>query len=218
MRRFTNVTVFGLMTLMVGAIGPARGLAPQAGALAQADVPAVVLPWRYGRKDSPMIRIRVLALLVLSLALLGTLAAPTLAAPGANSAAAAACEGEGYRNYTDAEGRPFKNAGQCMKHVAHAGTLEEKPFLTIVWVDTGEVGNEFGGTLTGGGLLPGATVWSTITEQGGFVTTLASRVVDSDGTLHTEYGHQPCVLYQAWVFETLDRYGNVIQASAPLPC
>ncbi len=165
-----------------------------------------------------MIRMRVFVLLVVSMVVLGGIATPALAASSGKSAAAAACAGDGYLDFTDAEGRPFKNAGQCMKPVAHAGTLEEKPFLTIVWVDTGEVGGEFGGTLTGGGLLPGATVWVTVTEQGGAVTTMASRVVDSDGTLNTEYGHRPCVFYQAVVFETLDRYGNVIEASAPLPC
>lgn len=140
------------------------------------------------------------------------------AGPGGRSDAAAVCAGDGYLQYVDTQGNPFRNAGQCMKYVASGEALEEKPYLTIVWIDTGEVGGEFGGTLTGAGLQPGATVWVTVTEQGGGVSTVASRVVASDGTINTEYGHRPCVIYESMVFATLDRYGNVIRASAPLPC
>lgn len=66
---------------------------------------------------------RSFALLIMSLALLSTLAAPAMADPGGNAANAAKCENGGYLNYTDADGNPFANTGECVRSAAQGGTL-----------------------------------------------------------------------------------------------
>ena len=45
------------------------------------------------------------------------------AAAGGNAANAAKCEEGGYLYYTDAEGNPFKNEGQCTRYAARGGQL-----------------------------------------------------------------------------------------------
>lgn len=49
------------------------------------------------------------------------------AAPGGNAGASAACENGGYLSYTDANGKAFKNEGQCAKYAAKGGTLVRIP-------------------------------------------------------------------------------------------
>ena len=167
-----------------------------------------------------MIRSRMLALLVASMVVHGIVAAPTMAALGGNADAAANCAGDGYRDYVDAAGDPFKHPGQCMKYVIDGGELLAKnPVFTAVFVDTGEPGGEFEVTLTGAGLLPGASVWVTFLERDGEPgRSETSRIVASDGTLVATIGLQPCGVYEYLRYDTLDRYGNVIEATAPLPC
>ena len=46
-----------------------------------------------------------------------------------SSDAAAACEEEDYLNYTDADSRAFKNAGQCTSYAAQVHTLVPVPVL-----------------------------------------------------------------------------------------
>jgi hypothetical protein len=77
----------------------------------------------------------------------------------------------------------------------------------------------FGGILTGAGLQPGATVCLTITYPDGTFFRDESRIGDSAGKLNAEYGYQPCGgIYSSMLFETLDRDGNPISTSPPLPC
>ena len=61
----------------------------------------------------------------IALSLLATLilAGPVHARAGGNAEASAACEEGGYRNWTDAHGNAFRNAGACVRHAAHGGTL-----------------------------------------------------------------------------------------------
>jgi hypothetical protein len=77
---------------------------------------------------------RLLAILGVSLALLGMLSMTAGAAPSGNAEAKAACENGGYVNYTDADGNPFKNEGQCIKYAAQGNTpvpvVTEDPAVT----------------------------------------------------------------------------------------
>lgn len=57
----------------------------------------------------------------------GLLAGPVAAAPGGNSANAAKCAEGGYLDYTDAQGNPFKNEGQCTSYAARGGQLVPVP-------------------------------------------------------------------------------------------
>jgi hypothetical protein len=94
------------------------------------------------------------------LALLATfaLAGPGLARDGGNSEASAACEDGGYRNWIDAEGNGFRNAGACVRHAAHGGALVPvvvNPF-SVSYRASGTAG--FVATVTGDGLEPGTGV------------------------------------------------------------
>ena len=87
-------------------------------------------------------------------------AVPALATPGGNSAASAACEEGGYVNWTDEAGSPFRNAGACVSHAAHGGTLVPvvvvvNPF-SVVYRASGP--NAFQATVTGSGLEPDSGV------------------------------------------------------------
>jgi hypothetical protein len=100
---------------------------------------------------------------VIALALLATLAiaAPALATSGANAEAAAACQEEGFLDWTDADGNAFRNAGDCVSYAAHGGTLlpvvvdPVNPF-SVSYRASGT--NGFEATVTGSGLEPGSSV------------------------------------------------------------
>ena len=97
-----------------------------------------------------------------TLALLFTLgiSAPVLAGSG-NSAAAAACQGGGYVDWTDAAGNAFRNTGACVSYAAHGGTLVPivvdpvNPF-SVSYRPSGTSG--FDATVTGSGLEPNSSV------------------------------------------------------------
>src|SRR5919112_2794854 len=66
---------------------------------------------------------RILVLLAVVALMVGMLAGPVAASPGGNTANAAKCEEGGYLDYTDAQGNPFKNEGQCTTYAARGGQL-----------------------------------------------------------------------------------------------
>lgn len=77
---------------------------------------------------------RSLALIALVFTMLAAVPASTLAKPG-NSGAAKMCEENGYLGYQDGNGKPFRNAGQCMRYAAQGGTLV--PLIrtvTLTWM------------------------------------------------------------------------------------
>ncbi len=89
---------------------------------------------------------------------------PLAASAQGNSEAAQSCQGEGYLNYTDANGNAFKNAGQCASYAAQGATL-----VPVVIPDPGVVAHlsivatqtrTDGGLMTysGSGLLPGSSI------------------------------------------------------------
>ena len=51
------------------------------------------------------------------------LAAVPSGASANNSEAAKACQQDGYLDWTDADGNPFRNAGACASYVARGGTI-----------------------------------------------------------------------------------------------
>jgi hypothetical protein len=162
---------------------------------------------------------RSFAVLVLSLALLSALAAPTLAAPGGNSAAAAACENGGYLHYTDAAYNSFKNEGQCTRYAAQGGVLTPVAVASFLSAESVQVGAYFATTVTGAGLLPGATVTVTGTLLGGgSIGPVDLGTVSSTGTVNLGPFMSQCGLVTSQVIATLDSNGHVIEDLDPAPC
>jgi hypothetical protein len=88
----------------------------------------------------------------------GLLAGPVAAAPGGNAANAHKCEEGGYLDYTDANGNPFKNEGQCTSYAARGGQLVPVPTgppdISLVQ----NTPDEADGTISGTGFTPNSSV------------------------------------------------------------
>src|SRR5215207_72190 len=78
----------------------------------------------------------------------GVLAGPVAAAPAGNAANAAKCEEGGYLDYTDANGDPFKNEGQCTSYAARGGQLVPVPTTPDISI------NQETSTISGTGFTP----------------------------------------------------------------
>lgn len=95
---------------------------------------------------------RIVSLVTVSLVIVvGLLAVPVAAAPGGNSANAAKCHQGGYLDYTDANGNPFKNAGQCTSYAARGGQLVPVPTADIFL-------DQASGTISGTGFTPNSPI------------------------------------------------------------
>jgi hypothetical protein len=81
----------------------------------------------------------------------GLLAGPVAAAPGGNAANAHKCEEGGYLDYTDAEGNPFKNEGQCTSYAARGGKLVPVPTADITL-------DQAAGSISGTGFTPNSSI------------------------------------------------------------
>jgi hypothetical protein len=101
---------------------------------------------------------------------------PVAASGQGNSESARSCQGEGFLDYTDADGNPFKNAGQCTRFAAQGNTLVPvmvtdpdegtdpdggtdpvgSAYLSLVATQSREDGGTF--TYRGAGLLPGTPI------------------------------------------------------------
>jgi hypothetical protein len=126
----------------------------------------------------------------IALALVSTtiLVAPALAKSGGNaggnSAASAACENGGYQNWTDAAGKPFRNAGACTSYAAHGNALVPvapvpvNPF-SVTYARSGSSG--FQATVTGSGMQPESTVDLFLTW--GDVSTFLGDQADASGNV-----------------------------------
>src|SRR5215208_3879005 len=79
----------------------------------------------------------------------GVLAGPVTAAPAGNAANAAKCEEGGYLDYTDANGNPFKNEGQCTRYAAKGGQLVPIPHISL---------DPAAGTISGTGFTPNSLI------------------------------------------------------------
>src|SRR5215208_5789311 len=107
---------------------------------------------------------RIVMLLSVVALLVGMLAmsvGPGFAAPGGNAANAAKCEEGGYLDYTDANGNPFKNEGQCTRYAARGGQLVPVPVLTPDITITYQGFDT--GTISGTGFTPNSQITYTVT-------------------------------------------------------
>src|SRR5215208_3046364 len=100
----------------------------------------------------------------------GVLAGPVTAAPAGNAANAAKCEEGGYLDYTDAQGNPFKNEGQCTRYAARGGELVPVPTRPDISID------QETSTISGTGFTPNSQFTTNLLYLPGCHTTL---------TLHT---------------------------------
>jgi hypothetical protein len=73
------------------------------------------------------------------------------AAAGGNAANAHKCEEGGYLDYTDANGDPFKNEGQCTSYAARGGQLVPVPTGPDITID------QAAGTISGTGFTPNSS-------------------------------------------------------------
>ena len=88
----------------------------------------------------------VAAMMAAAMALSGVAA---WAAPGGNAANAAKCEEGGYLDYTDANGNPFKNEGQCTRYAAKDGQLMPTANVSL---------DPVSGTISGTGFTPNSVL------------------------------------------------------------
>src|SRR5215211_3709670 len=99
---------------------------------------------------------RVTMMLVAMAVMVPLFAVVAYAAAGGNAANAHKCEEGGYLDYTDAQGNPFKNEGQCTSYAARGGQLVPvtvlTPDITITYqgFDTG--------TISGTGFTPNSQI------------------------------------------------------------
>lgn len=155
-------------------------------------------------------RLFVVSLMML-LALLVSPMVTTAQSPG-NSGAAQACQQGGYLDYTDADGNPFRNTGQCVSYAAQGGTLVPVP-TTAVYLDeeawtigaTGFAPNSllyvdrvfepsgyshrFLGFTDADGTW-GRSDWNTCFELTN--TSVTITVTDAEGVSHTEFFELDC--------------------------
>src|SRR5215218_2194454 len=108
----------------------------------------------------------------------GVLAGPVAAAPAGNAANAAKCEEGGYLDYTDANGNPFKNEGQCTRYAARGGQLVPVPVLTPDITITYQGFDT--GTISGTGFTPNSQI--TVTRTYSPVGQSFTEITQTDAT------------------------------------
>lgn len=175
---------------------------------------------------------RFLAVLTMSVTLIGIGGASALAAPGGNEAISTLCADGGYAMYMDADGKPFKNEGQCTRYGARGltpvlidpvddddGPIHVEWFTsTAVQISDGDFGPRFEVTVTGYQLEAGATVFLTLAFTNGFVgDPQPFGTVDDYGS----YSHSDpwaCDDVASLTFQTTDHFGSTVQTVAASPC
>ena len=136
---------------------------------------------------------------------------------GGNAAAAAACRNGGYVDWTDADGNPFKNQGDCVSYVARGGVLRPRtigPF-SVAYSSIGP--GVFEAVITGTGLEPVsfvriAFVWPARSATWEFT-------IDASGTVTLTHGEQ-CVDVNGDPMTSLTATGTPVggtQTDYPLP-
>jgi hypothetical protein len=96
--------------------------------------------------------LRVTMMLVAMAVMVPLFAVVAYAAAGGNSANAHKCEEGGYLDYTDANGDPFKNEGQCTSYAARGGQLVPVPTGPDITID------QAAGTISGTGFTPNSDI------------------------------------------------------------
>jgi hypothetical protein len=122
---------------------------------------------------------RVTMMLVAMAVMVPLFAVVAYAAAGGNAANAHKCEEGGYLGYTDAQGNPFKNEGQCTRYAARGGQLVPVPTADISLVQ-GAPG--FNGIISGTGFTPNSPISLTrVYSPNGEVSTGPSLTTDATG-------------------------------------
>src|SRR5919112_1723380 len=117
---------------------------------------------------------RILVLLAVVALMVGMLAGPVAASPGGNAANAAKCEEGGYLDYTDANGNPFKNEGQCTRYAAKGGQLVPTANISL---------DPVSGTISGTGFTPNSRfdLKFSYSPNGGGINFLGFSSTDATG-------------------------------------
>jgi hypothetical protein len=147
----------------------------------------------------------------------GLLAAPVAAAPGGNAANAAKCEDGGYLYYTDAEGNPFKNEGQCTRYAARGGQLVSTADISF---DRGSGGLP-DGIISGTGFTPNSDITLTLTfSPTGETNTDTLWRTDATGAFSTGPTFVFCVTEDTTSVEVTatDEEGVSVTESFPFDC
>ena len=158
---------------------------------------------------------RNLVLLSVVAMVVGLLAGPVTADPGGNSANAAKCEEGGYLHYTDAEGNPFKNEGQCIRYAAKGGQLVPVPVSTVdITLD------QAAGSISGTGFTPDSPITITrLYSPGGQAGSTTNWTTDATGAFTTGNYFQFCFADNTSVEVTAtDGEGVTVTESFPLSC
>jgi hypothetical protein len=92
---------------------------------------------------------RVTMMLVAMALMVPLFAVVAYAAAGGNAANAHKCKQGGYLDYTDANGNPFKNEGQCTRYAAKGGQLVPIPDISL---------DPAAGTISGTGFTPNSLI------------------------------------------------------------
>ena len=111
--------------------------------------------------------------------ILSMLVLPMATAAQGNSDDAHACQHGGYLNYTDADGNPFKNTGQCTRYAAQGEALVPAAYIRFHVISV-ESPFYVVGTIEGAGLAPGTTVGPQSLGGGSYWD--LGPAVTSDGT------------------------------------
>jgi hypothetical protein len=115
----------------------------------------------------------VLVVGVLTLAASAVVSGPAVAAKGGNSDNAHACQQGGHESLFESEtGNPFKNAGDCVSHLAQGGASSSLQFLTVPTYPCSGTSGTCWGIVTGFGLRP---------QAGWFVIDLSTQGIVAHG-------------------------------------
>lgn len=122
-----------------------------------------------------------------------------------NSDAAHVCQDGGYRDWRDADGNGFENAGQCVRYVAQGGTLMPARSATLSF--TPRPNFSCIAVLTVGGYAPGtySVTLTGFTENAAFVKELvvgtngAGTVTSNDGAAPFAYDSRSGIVVTAYV-------------------
>jgi hypothetical protein len=156
---------------------------------------------------------RVTMMLVAMAVMVSLFAVGAYAAPGGNEANAAKCAEGGYLNYTDAEGNPFKNEGQCTSYAARGGQL--------VPVQTADITlDQAGGSISGTGFTPNSSITLTrVYSPSGFTFTDTVWQTDATGAFTTGDVFFFCFAGDTSVEVTAtDGAGITVTETFPLSC
>lgn len=150
-----------------------------------------------------------------SITMLGTLFIPLSVSAEGKSDQAALCQGDGYLEYTDADGRVFENVGACVSYVAQGNDLVPVVVasLSIVYVQIDEHGGNV--TFTGVGLVPLSAIKVVVSYDSGGSNT-AFNFADADGN-YSQVSYFSCLLANL-ALEGDAANGTLVSASVDTPC